>query len=193
MFNQCKFGFPLLITLIFTLTACGGSGDGDEDPSGDGSYVGGGDSNATGGFDLSGDDTAVYGTYLEAGAVGAALADSATGQPDYIIIVDEGKTVTDSMLFEFDDAEEALDGFVMVVSDASTETSDLKFISMTILKDGVEFLYACSTPVTTSGDCGGLDSIELDILSGTVTLNDTTVFNQDSGTVLTLDGTVTWN
>ena len=70
---------------------------------------------------------------------------------------------------------------------------DIRFISMTILSDGVEFLYACSTPASTFGDCGGLDSIELDILSGTVTLNDTTVFNVDSGTVLTLDGTVTWN
>ncbi len=208
MLNQSRIVLPLLVTVVLSLTACGGSGDGDDDSSGDGSFVGGGDGdddssgdgsfvgggddNATGGFNLNGDDTSVFGTYLEAGAVGATLSDAATGQ-GYIAIVDEGKSVTDSMSIDFGDAEKALNGFVMAVSWIGSGNNVLKSVSVTIWSDGVDFYYSCITPVSTSGDCGGMESISLDILSGTVTLNDTTVFNADSGTELTLDGTVTWN
>lgn len=205
-------GYILLTGLIATLYACGGGGGGSSDGNTDGndddsnnvvdsvdgtenaeSFVGGGTNNAGGGFDLSGDDTSVYGTRLDAGAVGASLANSATGQPDYIIIVDEGKSVTDSMSIEFEGVEETINGFILVFSDASTAITDLEFISMTILKDGVEFDYTCIAPSEPPADCGGLEAVSLDIPSGTATLTNATVVNADSGTVLTLNGTVTWD
>jgi hypothetical protein len=85
-------------------------------------------------------------------------------------------------------------GFVINVSDDTPGASGMKFISMSIVVDGTEFSYTCYTPTAPSWsvDCGGLDSILIDIPGRTVSFTDTTVINTISATILTLNGTLTW-
>ncbi|MBL3599199.1 MAG: tandem-95 repeat protein [gamma proteobacterium endosymbiont of Lamellibrachia anaximandri] len=134
---------------------------------------------------LSGTDTAIFGTQLDTGFVGAFLATAV--QPDYIVIVDSSSTL------EF--TADINNGFTIVVTDDSPE-SGMKFISMAIVKDGIKYDYTCTTPNPVSAtwtiDCGGVNSINLDIGNRTVIFSNTLVSNQDTGAILTIDGTLTW-
>jgi hypothetical protein len=175
---------------VLGLTGCGGGGGGSSDPDPTGTGNAG---NTTGEVTLTGDDTSVVGTTLDTGYIASSLKDAA--QPDYIIIVDKNSSVVieNSMAPEITLADPE-NGFVINVSDDTPGASGMKFISMGIVVDGTEFSYTCYTPNAPSWsvDCGGLDSIDLDIPGRTVSFTDTTVINTVSATILTLNGTLTW-
>jgi hypothetical protein len=182
----------VFLWMILGLTGCGGGGGGSSDTDNDPTGVGDA-GNTTGEIMLSGDDTSVVGTTLDTGTIASSLADAA--QPDYIVIVDKQSTVVieDSMAPEINLAD-LENGFVINVSDDTAGASGMKFISMSIVVDSTEFSYTCYTENAPSWsiDCGGLEAINLDITGRTVSFNETTVINTDSATILTLDGTLTW-
>jgi hypothetical protein len=192
----------VFLGLFLGLTACGGGGGGDStdpDPIEDVTVdvdVDVDDDNAgntTGELTLSGDDTSVVGTTLDTGFIASSLADEV--QPDYIIIVDRESTVViENSLAPHVELADLDNGFVINVSDDTAGQSGTKFISMSIVVDGTEFKYTCITPSAQAWtiDCGGLESIALDIPGRTVTFVDTTVINTDSATILTLNGTLIW-
>jgi len=143
----------------------------------------------TGTVALSGTDTETTGTQLSTGFVGAVLASST--MPNHIIIVDQASTV------EFSESNGLQpnitnlgDFFILVVLD--DPVSGTHGISMTIVANGIENDYLCSSPFTSPQiDCG-LNSVSLDIENNTVTFNNTTVLNQVTATTLTLNGTLVW-
>jgi len=69
----------------------------------------------------------------------------------------------------------------MVVSDAT--------ISMAIVKNAVSYRYACATGVSVFVDCGGLD---FNVGTKTLKMTNVKVENTDTGSVLTMNGTVSW-
>ncbi len=70
----------------------------------------------------------------------------------------------------------------MVVSEAA--------ISMSIVRNAVPYQYACDSDFSIFMDCGGLD---FDIATQTLEMTNVTVENTNTGSVLTIDGTVVWN
>lgn len=171
------------LVLILSITSCGGGGGGNNNSTNT-------SGNASGVITLSGDDTSIVGTQLDTGYVGSSLA--AELQPDYIIIVDKASSVTftpPNVLTP--NIADPSNGFVMVIMDDSPG-SGTKGISMSIIVEGTKLDYACTTPVATFIECG-INSIDLDIANKTVNFDNATVINADTGTILTIDGTLTWS
>ena len=137
---------------------------------------------------LSGPDTAVHGSVLNTGHVGASKA--AGYQPDYIVVVDPSSSVSDDgqgMLVPYNN--DVNNGLVLVVTDVR---QDLKAISMSMLNNGVKYDYVCnSEPHSSMMNCGA-NSILLDIDNKTVTLNNAAVENAETKTVLRMSGTLRW-
>jgi len=176
-----KYFAVLLIAL--SMASCGGGGS---TPTGTSGKAG-----ATSGvITLSGDDTSIVGMQLDTGVVGSSLASGL--QPDYIIIVDQASSVTftepNILTPKLDDPS---NGFVLVVTDDSAG-SGIMGISMSILVGGTKLDYVCTNPGATFIDCG-TGSITLNIPNKTVTFVNTTTENKDTGAILILDGTLTWN
>ncbi len=166
--------FLLSIFLLSLISGCGGGSESNsENPDTEGASE-----NITGSITLTGADTATVGTQLS-----PRYINSFTGAPDYIVI-DTASAVNPT-------PADALNGFTLVVTDDSSGSGG-KFISMAILVDGTKHDYACTTPVTTFIDCGGLNNILLDIENTTVTLTNVTVTNTDTSTILTMNGTLSW-
>jgi hypothetical protein len=142
------------------------------------------------GLTLRGADTAQIGTNLKTGDMAFGRKDL-TGPIDALIIVDECSTISaapatfppgdprNTASFNTADPDNA---FVMVVSNT--------VISMTVVKNAVAYRYACSSDVNVFMDCGGLD---FDISRKTLTMTNVTVENTDTGSVLTMNGTIIWN
>ena len=177
----------LFMLLVFTLsiTGCGGGGGNNNNDNSTNTS-----GNASGVITLSGDDTSIVGTQLDTGYVGSSLA--AEFQPDYITIVDKASSVTftpPNVLIP--NIADPSNGFVMVIMDDSPG-SGIKGISMSIIVGGTKLDYACTTPVATYIECG-INSIDLDIANKTVIFDNATVTNTDTGTILTIDGTLTWS
>ncbi|RDH90354.1 MAG: hypothetical protein DIZ77_00025 [endosymbiont of Seepiophila jonesi] len=163
---------------IFSTSSTGGDGGGG------GAVLTPDSSGSTSGtVTLSGTDTAIFGTLLDTGFVGAFLATAV--QPDHIIIVDSSSTL--------EVTADINNGFTIVVTD---DSPGFKGISMAIVKDGTQYDYTCITPkpdtTTWTIDCGGVNSINFDIGNRTVIFSNTLVSNQDTGAILTIDGTLTW-
>ena len=171
-----------MLVLTISITGCGGGGGSNNATNTSG--------NASGVITLSGDDTSIVGTQLDTGYVGSSLA--AELQPDYITIVDKASSVTftpPNVLTP--NIADPSNGFVMVIMDDSPG-SGTKGISMSIIVAGTKLDYACTTPVATFIECG-INAIDLDIANKTVTFDNATVTNTDTGTILTIDGTLTWS
>ena len=145
---------------------------------------------ASGTINLSGDDTAIIGTKLVVGNIAYGRSDL-TGVAASIIIVPEGSTISEDApilspndpefvrsIINFEDDKNA---FVIVV------TKDL--ISMVIVTEGIERRYACDALFNTFITC---ESIILDNNINKAVFNNTTVENTDTGSILTMNGTVTW-
>lgn len=137
---------------------------------------------------LSGPDTAVHGSVLNTGYIGASKA--AGYQPDYIVVVDPSSSVSDDghgmLVPENNDIN---NGLVLVVTDVR---QTLKAISMSMLNNGVKYDYVCTTePDSSMMNCGA-NSISLDINNKTVTFNNAVVENTDTQTTLTMSGTIGW-
>ena len=138
---------------------------------------------------LSGSETARVGNELTTGGTAFGRTDL-TGPIESLIIVDQCSTISDepaafppgdprnTASFNTADPDNT---FVMVVSEAA--------ISMVIVKEAVPYRYACDSDFTVFMDCGGLD---FDVATRTLTVTNVTVENTDTGSVLTLNGSVVW-
>ncbi|VXB49326.1 conserved hypothetical protein [Maribacter litoralis] len=143
----------------------------------------------TGTIILSGVETSELGTALSIGNIEVANT-ALTGTDKSVILLSDNISVSDNE-FVYDDDQ---NGFVIVAADFSAggSTSVEKTISMTIVKNGVEYRHACSTPnLNIFTDCG--ENFRIDFDGNTVIFDNTTVINTDNDSILTLDGTVTWN
>ncbi len=179
--------FFLILLSILLVGGCSGGGNSNdnniEDTSG----------NTSGVITLTGADTTMVGTQLNPGSIGASLA--AESQPDYIVIVDQSSSVTftpPNVLTP--DIADPDNWFVLVVmDDAPVPVGAEKGISMSITTDGEKFDYICHTDAQDwSVECG-VGSISLNIAAKTVAFDNTTVINTDTGTLLTLNGSLTWS
>ena len=139
---------------------------------------------------ISGGETAQLGTSLKTGDLAFGREDL-TGPIDALIIVDKCSTISDTpAAFPPGDPRNTAsinpadpdNTFVMVVSKAA--------ISMAIVKNAVSYTYACDSDFNIFRDCGGLD---FDVATRTLNLNNVTVENTDTASVLTINGQVTWN
>lgn len=139
---------------------------------------------------LSGSDTSEVGTSLVVGNIDEDALDT-TGTTSSVVLSDENTT--------FNNGEPSigdfLNAFVIVAAEFTVnDNADVqKAISMTILKNGEEFSYVCSTPPTTSADntdCGS--SFSVDKTAKQVVFSNTTVINVDSGAILTMNGAINY-
>lgn len=141
-------------------------------------------------INLSGDDTSAVGTSLEVGDIEYGRVDL-TGLEDSIVIVPKGATISEDSptlspgdpgyvesIIDFQDSE---NGFIIVAGE--------EVISMTIVVDGVQRQYGCESNFGTFTVCG---EISIDKNSREAVFTDTTVLNIDTGTILTMNGTVQW-
>ena len=133
--------------------------------------------NASGIIRLSGEDTSAVGTELEVGDIDYGRVDL-TGLEDSIIIVHKGVTISEESIVDAFDSE---NGFVIVAGE--------QVISMTIVTDGVQRQYACDSTFGTFTDCNDI-SINED--SNEAVFTNTTVQNVETGSILTMNGTLRW-
>lgn len=172
--NLCK-----IILLALLMINCSSSDDSNSD-SGD-----------FGTIQLSGPDTASVGSSLTVGNIDTEAFDT-TGTNSSVVLMDENTTIENGELVPTDFSN----GFVMVAARFHEDENAAvdQAISMTILSNGEEFRYGCTTPPT-----GGTDNIDcgtgliIDKIGKKVIFNNTTVLNLDSGTTLTMDGTINYN
>lgn len=169
---------------VLLISSCS---DGDSGPGG----AGNADSGPTSGtLSLSGNETNLVGTQLNAGYVGAVKGSST--EPDYAVIVDSGSTVNftapNILTPSLGDPN---NGFVLVVTDA-TAVSGYKTISMSIWVSGTKYDFVCNYPAGVFVDCGGDATINLEINSRMVTFAGLVVENSDTGEYLMLDGALSW-
>ncbi|MEP0356788.1 hypothetical protein [Paraglaciecola sp.] len=127
---------------------------------------------------ISGSDAATIGSPL---VVGSAVygRDDLTNLETSVVMTSMGITLGergDNVLFDF---ATATDGFIIVVGDLSLFGGGI-VISMTIVKDSIEYDYVCDV-------CNTI----IDLENQTVTFNDAVV-DYDSNPSLTLNGTVNW-
>ncbi|SDR92153.1 hypothetical protein [Winogradskyella sediminis] len=140
---------------------------------------------------LSGSDTSSLGNTLSVGNIDADALDN-TGTSSSVVLSDENTSFVNGE----PNISDLLNGFVIVAAEFSTTGSaDVqKAISMTILKNGEEFSYVCSTPATSAADntdCG--TGFSVDKVAKVVVFDNTTVINVDTATILTMDGTINYD
>lgn len=170
----------LYCSTLFLIFGCG-SDDGDEEEAA--SYQ------SRGNITLSGDETSELGTLLSVGNIEVANA-SLTGTDKSVILLSENISVVDDELVYDDDQN----GFVIVAADFSTggSTDIAKSISTVIVKNGQEFRHACTSPYQNFfTSCG--DGFGVDFEAQKVTFESTTLINTEDDTILTMDGTITWD
>ncbi|MBD0851916.1 hypothetical protein [Maribacter arenosus] len=172
----------LLYCLTFFLIFGCGSDDGVDQENA-------GDNQVSGTITLSGVETSELGTSLTVGNIEVANT-SLTGTDKSVILLSQNISVVDNELV-YDDYQ---NGFVLVAADFSTGGSaDIdKSISMTIVKDGEEYSHACSSPYLNFFTVCG-DGFGIDFDAKSVTFDGTTVINTEDDTILTMDGTITWD
>ncbi|PQV46027.1 hypothetical protein CLV33_11178 [Jejuia pallidilutea] len=144
----------------------------------------------SGTIQLSGEDTATIGTTLTVGNINLdGLA--TTGTTKSVTLSDENTSIIGGEV----ESTNFSNAFIIVASEFTFEdnTSAQKVISMTIVSNSTEFRYGCLTPSNSSGfiDCGV--GLKVDKEKKEVIFQDTTVENTETGAILTMNGTVTWN
>ncbi|WP_040253575.1 hypothetical protein [Psychroserpens mesophilus] len=174
----------VLKIVIFTLLIVSCSGSDDSSDSAD-------DNTVIGTIQLSGDDTTEVGSSLTVANIDPNGL-STTGTSSAVVLLDENTTVENGELVPTN----FMNAFVIVAAefDAEDNAAVDKSISMTIVKNGEEFRYVCSTPPTSAADdtdCGSGFSVDKVIKQ--VVFDDTTVINVDSGSILTMNGTINYN
>lgn len=174
----------ILKVVVVTLFVMGCSSSDDNSDSAD-------DNTVFGTIQLSGDDTAVLGNSLTVANIDPNGL-TTTGTSSAVVLLDENTTVENGELVPTN----FMNAFVIVVAQFSTDDNAAveKTISMTIVKNGEEFRYVCSTPPTSAADdtnCG--TDFSVDKVAKQIVFDDTTVINVDSGTILTMDGTINYN
>ncbi|WP_040282347.1 hypothetical protein [Psychroserpens damuponensis] len=167
--------------LVITLLLTGCSSDDDS---------GSGSSGNFGTIQLSGADTASVGSSLTVGNIDPDGLDT-TGTSSSVVLLDENTSIQNGELVPTD----FLNAFVIVAAEFTVgDNAEVnKAISMTILRNGEEFSYVCSTPATASADdtdCG--TGFSVDKIAKQIVFDDTTVINVDNGTILTMNGTINY-
>jgi len=180
--SKMKSTFNLLKITIFALLILGCTSNDDSDSENDVNY---------GTIQLSGSDTASVGESLIVANI-SDDANSTTGTSSSVILMDKNTKIEDGELVSTDYSN----GFVLVAAQFNSNDNAAadKTISMTIIKNGEEYRYVCSTPPTSTidnTDCG--TGYSVDKTTKQVTFNDTTVINVDSGTILTMNGIINYN
>ncbi|WP_339713311.1 hypothetical protein [uncultured Kriegella sp.] len=141
---------------------------------------------------LSGPDTTDVGTTLTVGDV-AYGRDDLTGIEESIVVVNKGATISEERATGGPANPENLssiitddkdNGFVIVVGAGA--------VSMAILIDGTPYRYGCISEGSTTA-FSNCESFDFDIPGKKMVFSNTTVKNTDTGSLLTLDGTVTWD
>ncbi len=146
--------------------------------------------NAQGIIELVGEDTQVVGTELEVGDIAYGREDL-TGLEESVIIVSKGAAISQETPTispnDPDYAESIIDfpdeknGFVIVAGE--------QLVSIVIITNGVETRYVCDSIFETSISCG---SVSIDKDDKRVVFTNTTVRNTETGTVLTMNGSLKW-
>lgn len=169
----------LTILVITCLVSCSENGDNNSESN-----------DVSGTIQLSGADTSAVGTTLKVGNINEDGLDT-TGTTKSVTLSDENTAIVDGEVqsTNFENA------FIIVASEFTLEDSSSaqKVISMTIVSNSTEYRYGCLTPSNSSGfiDCGV--GLKVDKEKKEVVFKDTTVENTDTGAILTLNGTITWN
>jgi hypothetical protein len=171
-----------IITFSLLVISCSGNDDNSDSPD---------DNTVFGTIQLSGDDTAAVGNSLTVANIDPNGL-STTGTSSAVVLLDENTTVENGELVPTN----FMNAFVIVAAQFSADDNAAveKTISMTIVKNGEEFRYVCSTPPTSAADdtdCGSGFSVDKVIKQ--IVFDDTTVINVDSGTILTMNGTINYN
>ncbi|MBR9854645.1 MAG: hypothetical protein GYB37_08720 [Algicola sp.] len=176
-----KTMYYLLCSMLFLLFSCDNTDDGDEQSD----MI----TNVQGTIRLTGEETSELGTTLTVGNVEVGNV-ALSGTDKSVILMSENITIVDNQLVYKDDQN----GFVIVAADFTTGGSPNieKSISMVIVRDGVEYRHACTSPYQNFFIACG-EGYEVDFEAKTIVLEETTVINTDNDTILTLDGIVSWN
>lgn len=155
-----------------------GSGDSDSDDGQDsGDTDNGQDSGQAGTISLSGDDTATIGNSLVVGGIEYGRTDLTNLETSVVMVGGAFSLNPVGSDSPFTISGDSLEGFVIVVG----ETSALRAISMTIVTGDLEFDYTCD-------GC----TVSLDLDNRQVHFDNAVVENADTGSLLTLNGTVSW-
>lgn len=146
--------------------------------------------NAQGVIELVGEDTLTVGTELEVGDIAYGREDL-TGLEESVIIVSKGAIISEETqstspndpdyaqsIIDFPDEK---NGFVIVAGE--------QLVSIVIITNGVETRYVCDSIFETSISCG---SVSINKDDKRVVFTNTTVRNTETGTVLTMNGTLQW-
>lgn len=136
---------------------------------------------------LSGDDTGTIGTELSSGYAEASSANN--GQEQATIVHPAMVSGDDGSGVILDEPEGSEYGYLLQVSEPTDEQTGS--VALSILVDEQQFNYLCTVPVTEETDCGA-DSIQVDVDNNSVTLNEATLVNTETGVFLTMDGTMSW-
>jgi len=173
-----KINVLLIVTLI-CLISCSDGGDKDSE-----------NNDVFGTIQLSGEDTATIGSSLKVGNINLDGLDT-TGTTKSVTLSDENTSIVGGEV----ESTNFSNAFIIVASEFTLEdnTTAQKVISMTIVSNSTEFRYGCLTPSNSSGfiDCG--TGLKVDKDKKEVVFKNTTVENTETGTILTMNGTITWN
>lgn len=176
---KIKFNILKVLFLALIIVSCSSN----DDSSGNGSVLGT--------IELSGPDTSVIGSTLTVGNIDVDALDT-TGTSSSVVLVDENTSFENGEPVPSDFAN----AFVIVAAqfDADDNAAVEKTISMTIIKNGEQLSYVCSTPPISAADntdCG--TGFSVDKVSKKVVFSNTTVSNVDSGAILTMNGIIDYN
>lgn len=172
-----------IITLIILTTLCIGCKKNDDNDSTE-------SNSASGVIKLSGEETSTFGTSLTVDKIIAEDA-SKTGTDKSVILF--SKDIPLELINDDSDDINIENGFIIVAADFTEGGSTVanKAISMNILKDKQEHLYACVSPdLGEFSYCG--DNFRIDFENKKVIFSNTTVYNTDNDAVLTMNGTISW-
>lgn len=172
--------FSIFSLFIFLFLACSSDSNSNEDAA-----------NAKGIITLTGEETSVLGNSLSVANAVEGLYQTGTGKSVTLlhksIDVDSDGGITPT-------SASFTNSFIIVTAqfESGDNASVHKAISMTIVKNGEEYLFTCTAieGETVDDDCGA--NFLVDQEDKRVVFDNTTVINTDSGKVLTMDGIVTW-
>ena len=165
----------ILFTLISMLSCSSDSNDSSDESD-----------NASGTITLSGDETSFLGTSLKVGKIIEGAEQ--TGTSLSITLLHENIELEDG---EIVFSESLSDTFVIVVAEFSAASVATKTVSMSIVVNGEDYQFACTTPkVGDFTECGS--GFVVDQSGNKVVFSNTTVINVDSDKILTLNGVITW-
>ncbi len=173
-----KLNSFLIVLMMLYIVSCS-SDDNDSD-----------NNKVSGTIQLSGPDTSFLGNSLQVGNIDVDGLDT-TGTSRSVTLLDVNTTIEGGKLIHTDFSN----AFVIVVTQFTEEdnTDIEKGISMAIVKNGEDNKYACLTPVANSNftACGA--GFNMNKAKKEIVFDNTTVINTDSGTILTMNGTITWD